>query len=393
MKAGEPTGVMMLDKIETQFAPAERATLETLQQQQSLFDDAGFMLEIMDAVPDGLVVLNEQRQIVYGNLAFCQAVQIDGDSAIGLRPGEALNCIHAFESDGGCGTTEFCSTCGAVRAILTAQKGVKDIQECRVIRQNDEGDEDALDLRVWATPIQLNGQAYTIFAVNDISNEKRRTVLERVFFHDIRNTAGSIQGLAELLAMVDDPAELQDFDFSNLLDQASHQLIDEIEAQRQLLAAENGELMLEPRQIQSLRLLQDVKNLYERHIVSEERFIQVDPQSDNVEMLLDPTLLKRVVGNMVKNGLEACKPGETVTIGCSSFGEFVRFWVHNPTFMPRHVQLQVFQRSFSTKGKDRGLGTYSMKLLSERYLNGRVTFKSSPEEGTVFIGLYPAGIN
>lgn len=383
----------MTEEKKTQFAPAERATFETLQQQQGLFANAGFMLEIMDAVPDGLMVLNEQRQIVYGNQAFCQAVQVDGDSVIGLRPGEALNCIHAFESDGGCGTTEFCSTCGAVRAILKAQKGIQDIQECRIIRQSDDDTEDALDLRVWATPIRLNGETYTIFAVNDISHEKRRRILERVFFHDIRNTAGAIQGLAELVALADDPAELQDFDFVGLLDQASNQLIDEIEAQRQLLAAESGELELEPRQIQSLLLLQDVKRMYDRHIASEDRFIQLDPQSENTMMLTDPALLKRVVGNMVKNALEACRPGETVTIGCDRFEAYIRFWVHNPTYMPRDVQLQIFQRSFSTKGNGRGLGTYSMKLLSERYLNGRVTFKSSADEGTVFIGLYPTGLN
>ena len=385
--------VSILEKKETKFAPAERATFETLQRQKADFTDAGFMLEIIDAVPNGVVVLNEQRQIVYSNNAFCQAVQIDDNSVMGLRPGEALNCVHAFESDGGCGTTEFCSTCGAVQAILQAQNGNKNVQECRIVRHNNEGDEEALDLRVWATPLQLQGEEYTIFAVNDISNEKRRNVLERIFFHDIRNTAGSIQGLAELLAMIDDPAELQDFDFSGLLDQASHQLIDEIEAQRQLLAAENGELRLEQRHIQSLLLLQDVKKMYERHIVSEERHIQLDPQSENLAMLLDPTLLKRVVGNMVKNALEACRSGETVTVGCDRFGGFVRYWVHNPTFMPRHVQLQVFQRSFSTKGDGRGLGTYSIKLLSERYLNGRVTFQSSPREGTVFIGLYPTGLS
>lgn len=38
--------------------------------------------------------------------------------------------------------------------------------------------------------------------------------------------------------------------------------------------------------------------------------------------------------------------------------------------MPRTSQLQIFQRSFSTKGKGRGLGTYSIKLLTERYLKG-----------------------
>lgn len=65
------------------------------------------------------------------------------------------------------------------------------------------------------------------------------------------------------------------------------------------------------------------------------------------------------------------------------------FWVHNPTVMPRKVQLQVFQRSFSTKGKGRGLGTYSVKFLSERYLQGQVFFASTPETGTTFTVHYP----
>jgi len=30
-----------------------------------------------------------------------------------------------------------------------------------------------------------------------------------------------------------------------------------------------------------------------------------------------------------------------------------------------------------------------MRLLSERYLNGEVTFESSPERGTIFTARYP----
>ncbi|MBK8046925.1 MAG: hypothetical protein IPK16_07250 [Anaerolineales bacterium] len=53
------------------------------------------------------------------------------------------------------------------------------------------------------------------------------------------------------------------------------------------------------------------------------------------------------------------------------------------------IQLQVFQRSFSTKGNGRGLGTYSMKLLTERYLQGEVGFVSTPESGTTFFARFP----
>lgn len=384
-------GVTMTKTNQTQFAPAERATFETLQRQQNHFAAAGLMTGILNALPDGLVILNEQRQIVFSNDAFYQAAQMKQDgSMLGARPGEALNCIHAFELDGGCGTTEFCSTCGAIKSILQAQKGHKSVQECRITRHNEVGGEESLDLRVWTTPIRSNDETFTIFAVHDISDEKRRRVLENIFFHDLRNTAGFIQGMAELATKTGDSEEMKSVDFMGLLQQASHQLVDEIEAQRQLLAAENGDLDLDKRQISSLQLLQNVTGMYERHRVGEERFVQIDPHSESVEMLTDPTLLKRVLGNMVKNALEASKPGETVTVGSDFFGGYVRFWVHNPAFMPRHVQLQIFQRSFSTKGHGRGLGTYSMKLLSERYLHGRVTFKSSPQEGTVFIGLYPA---
>ena len=64
--------------------------------------------------------------------------------------------------------------------------------------------------------------------------------------------------------------------------------------------------------------------------------------------------------------------------------EWVTFWVHNPGFMPREVQLQLFKRSFTTKGAGRGLGTYSMKLLTERYLKGQISFTSTEADGTTF---------
>ncbi len=94
-------------------------------------------------------------------------------------------------------------------------------------------------------------------------------------------------------------------------------------------------------------------------------------------------LLFRVVGNMTKNALEACSADGTVTLGCHG-GDGVCFWVHNPGEIPHDIQLQIFNRSFSTKGQGRGIGTYSIKLLGEKYLGGTVSFTSNPESGTTF---------
>ena len=92
-----------------------------------------------------------------------------------------------------------------------------------------------------------------------------------------------------------------------------------------------------------------------------------------------------MVGNLVKNAREAEPAGGRVTVSSAHLGDRVRIAVANPTPMPREVQLQVLQRSFSTKGIGRGLGTHSVRLLTERYLDGRVSFTSTPDGGTSFV--------
>ncbi len=128
------------------------------------------------------------------------------------------------------------------------------------------------------------------------------------------------------------------------------------------------------------------------HEVASSRFIVIHPGAEEFTFSSDETLLMRVIGNMTKNALEAIKSGETITLSCSKKDDKIRFSVQNPGEMPQEAKLQVFQRSFSTKGSGRGLGTYSIKLLGEQYLNGKVGFTSSSEEGTIFFGDFPEAL-
>lgn len=368
----------------TEFAPAERAQPETTAAQAERFlTNYPNLQTILDAVPDIVIALNRQRQIVFANRSALALTGRQMTQLLGLRPGEALNCIHAYESEGGCGTTAFCSTCGAVRAILASQRGQADVEECRILVRDSN---DALDLRVWAVPYQMNGERLTIFTIQDIRDEKRRHVLERLFFHDVLNIAGAISFAAQIIRETR-PTELQDL--PDLLNTMTEQLIEEIKAQRDLLSAENHELVVHPEAINVQALLHAVVESYRQHQVAQGRTIQLALSAEPTTIVSDPILLRRVLGNMLKNALEATPAGGTVTLGYRTAGDEVEFWVHNPTAMPRDVQLQVFQRSFSTKGRGRGLGTYSMKLLSERYLGGRITFDSSPTAGTTFRATYP----
>jgi signal transduction histidine kinase len=371
----------------TEFAPSERASYDMLQTQSAYFSNHPLLREILDVLPDVYLVLNENRQIVLANRALLDMIGCaDPDEIIGLRPGEILSCMHARASDGGCGTTEFCRTCGAVRAILGSLHGQKSVQECR-ITQNDGT---AMDLRVWTRPLILEGEKFSLFTVKDIHSEKRRQALEHIFFHDVLNTAGAIMGYADLLR--DAPHDKVD-QIKETFYELSLRLIDEIVAQRELINAEHGELAVQPERLNSLEFLRNIKGFYEQHEAARTRVLCIDPGAQCVDFISDRTLLGRVIGNMVKNALESCCAGQAITLSCWATSTHVTLAVHNPGVMPRDVQLQVFQRSFSTKGAGRGLGTYSMRLLSERYLKGSVAFTSSPEEGTVFKGTYPLALN
>ncbi len=367
------------ERLPTEFAPAERASREEILAQARKLPQIPLLHSFISSVFDIVLVLNKERQIVLANDKFLKFVGArDSGACLGQRFGEALNCIHANESLGGCGTSEFCRACGGIGAILSSQLGNVSAQEWHLSMKDVV---EPLELRVYASPLRENDYQFTIFAVSDVSHEKRRRALERIFFHDVLNTAGGLRGFVELLKH-SDSTEAEDLK-APLLELAT-QLVEEIKAQRDLVAAENNELSITFMPTKSMSFMQEMRETYKNHDVGRSRNIELDTDSVDTEFLTDQTLLRRVVGNMVKNGLEASGEGETVRLACKSSKTGIEFLVQNPRYMPRHIQLQVFQRSFSTKGPNRGLGTYSMKLLGEQYLRGKVTFATSEEFGTTF---------
>ncbi len=371
----------------TEFAPAERSAPDELVAQVKCV--AGFIGKsgVLNLVPEALLILNHNRQIVFANNTAHQLLEAGKDELIhGLRPGELLDCAHSSETSAGCGTTQFCRTCGAVKAILKGLSGSEAVEECRI---NQKKSGNALDLRIWVFPLKVDDQTFDLFVLADISDEKRRRILERIFFHDILNTASGIFSFAEILGEAND-AELKEF--QGHIYKLSIRLIDEINSQRDLIKAENHELTPTYKQVDALSFATELVALYSKTEVASGKSLIIAPGSPSLTFTTDPVLLTRVMGNMLKNALEASESGETVTVGCSMIASGVLFQVHNPCFIPPETQLQIFLRSFSTKGANRGLGTYSMRLLSERYLKGKVWFTSSQEDGTRFYASYPFSI-
>jgi signal transduction histidine kinase len=240
---------------------------------------------------------------------------------------------------------------------------------------------EALDLRVYATPFPYEGHQFTFFVITDISNEKRRLMLEKIFLHDIVNSAVSIKEATKIIAE-SEPDKMPEF--MEILLQSSDSLLEEITTHREIASIESNELYVNISEFNTFALLNKVSGMFPT--IQQDKNVSVKIDNVSVDFILhtDKVLLRRVIGNMIKNALEASPGGETVTIGCSILDGKAIFRVHNNNFIPLNLQLQIFQRSFTTKGTGHGIGTYSIKILTEKYLKGKASFTSSEKDGTVF---------
>jgi len=341
----------------------------------------------LHTLPVLIAIVDENQQVVFGRQELLDFVGLKPHRTQFEGPGDILRCVNAVDASGGCGSSDACELCGAFRAINESQEthGAA-THDYRMQFHREHGVED-LDLTVRAVPYAYEGKNYTLVTIIDSSNEKRRRALERLFFHDVLNTAGGLAGLTRLLRETKDPAGQAEM--LTILESSTRSLLDEIESQRQLSLAESGDLPVNMGTENSHQLIERVIGVVGFHTVAEERDVNLARDAEEFDLRTDAVLLRRVLINLTKNAVEASEPGDAVTLSCARKEGRALFTVHNEGYIQPEVQMQLFQRSFSTKGDGRGVGSYSVRMITERYLAGRVEFTSSKETGTTFVVALP----
>jgi signal transduction histidine kinase len=337
---------------------------------------------VLRAAGVSAMVLDHERRVLYANEELGQLIGADSvQRLVGLLAGDALGCVNAAPE--GCGRSPLCGECDTARIVLDCrERGGESQADCVLTIRRRRGDE-ALELSVKAAPLLLDGEEVMVVTLRDISVERRREALERVFFHDVLNTITGLYGHVELLG--EDPTSSDAPVIVSRIVRICERLRHEVMAQRSLLEAENGTLRPEIRPVRVEAIVEAVRQFFAGHVAVSGRRLEIEHPGG--ELTTDAALLVRVLVNMVKNAFEATPPRGVIRLACLHDGGaegWYTFTVWNAGRIPSAVAGRIFRRRFSTKGgRGRGLGTYSMKLFGERYLGGRVTFSTS-DEGTVF---------
>lgn len=339
------------------------------------------LLRMMGGV---LAVLNTDREIIALNDGLlCVLGAHDPGEVLGLRLGQALQCVYAEEEPDGCGTTEACQSCGAALAMVTSLAEERPATATCCVNVLRDRQPDTRYLHVSATPFTLDTHRFILLFLQDVTAQHETAALERVFFHDFNNLAAGLVGKSEILAFRANEATVARLAVE--IRDLSMRLAKEVDIQRSLRQARATAYEVRARSTDLESVWTELQMTFRDHPLAVGKSLDFRTMSEPVTFTTDVTLLLRILGNMIANALEATPAAGEVSVWCDAGTRSVTFSVWNQQGIPDEVAARIFQRNFTTtQSLGRGLGTYAMKLFGEQCLGGTVDFTTSLRDGTTF---------
>lgn len=341
------------------------------------------LTQVLNGMNIMVILLNDRREIIFINDLLRNMLNIKDDSTfLGKRPGNLLKCKFSNISQYGCGYAKECDMCTAKNIVVEVINTGETVEDVASIVSIINGIEITSHFRERVTQICLGDEKFYMAAFLDRSSEVNKTNMERVFFHDILNTASSLYNIIHLMRIENE--QYQKDEEIQMIEDYIKSIMDDIEYHRNINKAENNELIIEKGTTSINKLITDSITLlskdehFREHVIEEENLLVDDT------IKTDRRLLNRVLINIIKNALEASDKSEKIRIKVYENQNLLVIEVKNNKVIPVEQQRNVFSKSYSSKGTGRGLGTYGSKLLLNKYLNGDLTFLSNNEQGTTF---------
>jgi signal transduction histidine kinase len=191
--------------------------------------------------------------------------------------------------------------------------------------------------------------------------------------HDLR---GPLMSISQATEMAREKQELSDKMLGLIADNARRSL--------QMIE----ELREGTREVKVVKEKVDLSSLVKSSLegLSKPENINLDLQLDDglKEVFVDPDLIRRVLENLMRNGIEAMPDGGRLTVSFRRDGEDVVVEVGDTGVGIRKEDFtHVFEPMFTTKKGGYGLGLYFVRMAVEAH-SGDVSSKSRPGKGTTF---------
>jgi hypothetical protein len=364
------------------FTTPEKATADELGRQLDISSCDPVINGLLKSSSGILIVMNEKRQLLTANQILFDYLGISDPATLsGQRIGEVFGCIHA-RSMLGCGASPWCRTCGATATIINCLRDNEPANGDATISVNHLQGNLSRCFQIRCVPHYIDKNRVVLLTLNEITRWRNLETLERYFLSEFSRAVNAFDcqsRMARHSGYEDLPDILEDLEKRALL------LSGDVRLHRFLLGHNSEKHSRKPGQITISEIIDLAINSISESPYIIGKKLECPRTVENKSIFIDWQVLVRVLQNMLLNAFEHTDQGRPVRLAVEEQNEnelLFSVWNHKQIIEP--MRIRVFQRHFSSRrDPGRGLGTYAIKLLSEEFLGGRVSFETS-ESGTNF---------
>jgi two-component system nitrogen regulation sensor histidine kinase NtrY len=357
--AGDEVGRLIdsFNQMSAQLADQRQALTET---NRRLDDERAFMFTVLDSVSTGIIAFTEDLEVLSINQAALRMLQLDAlPPRANLR--DILDGDLAPLAEALCDLT---SRTGRSKEVTLIRGGELHYLELSAARLGG-GDESGWVLAIEDSTQLMQAQKLAAW------NEAARRIA-----HEIKNPLTPIQLSAERMAKKFGRGE-------PAIEEGCRTIVTEV-SQLKRMVDEFSRFARMPavhlRHAQLADILQQAASLYRD--VKKGVSVSVDVAQD-IELLMDPEQIRRAVGNLLKNAVEATEAGE-IRVSARRAQHRVVIEVADPgRGVPDRDKDKLFLPYFSTKGRGTGLGLAIVHRIVRDH-DGQISVHDNHPKGTRF---------
>jgi signal transduction histidine kinase len=158
--------------LRARIAELEQAAAEHKQVETALRERQAELAAIYNNAPLLALLVDAERRVADANTAVVRFTQRSLEELRGLRGGEALQCLHAFDDPNGCGYGPACESCVVRNTVLDTLETGRDHYRVEATMQTASMPED-MTILVSTAPLDLAQGKRVLVSIEDITERKK----------------------------------------------------------------------------------------------------------------------------------------------------------------------------------------------------------------------------
>jgi two-component system nitrogen regulation sensor histidine kinase NtrY len=359
---GHRVDVAATDEVGKLIDSFNEMSSQLAQQRKQLTETNRFMVTVLESVATGIIAFNDELELLSINRAALQMLQLEPPRD-GMPLGELLDGdLHPIAA----AVQELTSGRTRAREVALILGGELHYLELSVARLGSGAG--------WVLALEDSTQLMQAQKLAAWNEAARRIA------HEIKNPLTPIQLSAERIARKfrnDDP------DTGEAIEQGTKTIVGEV-GQLKRMVDEFARFARMPaihlKHARLAEVLQQAAELFRDVKAGVTIEVDADPE---LELLMDPEQIRRAVGNLLKNAIEATESG-TIRIAARRAAHRVTIEVADPgRGVPDADKDKLFLPYFSTKGRGTGLGLAIVHRIVRDH-DGQIHVHDNQPKGTRF---------